>query len=178
LGLVRIPLSALHSGEHGAIGIHLLASGSGQHECLQHSKSTAMTRQSRPLQSATVSPTSPSPSSSGAGSQSWHYLQGYNGRCCACRWHKLSHRHARRRCTFPAGACTGSSSKAQCSLPRAASTVCASAHTARSTFPLAPLPPRPPEFKPIPWNTVKRFFIHVPSSRNSLPQATPWFIVL
>jgi len=60
-----------HSGDHGAIGLQLLASG--QHECLQHSKSAAATRQSTPAQS----PTSPSPSKSAAGSQSWQYPQGY-----------------------------------------------------------------------------------------------------
>jgi len=64
-----------HSGDHGAIGLQLLASG--QHECLQHSKSAAATRQSTPAHSAATSPTSPSPSKSPAGSQSWQYPQSY-----------------------------------------------------------------------------------------------------
>ncbi|KAH9980411.1 hypothetical protein BJV74DRAFT_879344 [Russula compacta] len=68
-----------HSGDHGAMGLQLLASG--QHECLQHSKSATATRQSTPAQSATMSagaasPTSPS-SAKSAGSQTWHYPQGY-----------------------------------------------------------------------------------------------------
>ncbi|KAH9961743.1 hypothetical protein BC827DRAFT_1267395 [Russula dissimulans] len=67
-----------HSGDHGAIGLQLLASG--QHECLQHSKSAAATRQSTPSHSATPagasSPIS-SPTKSVAGSQTWHYPQGY-----------------------------------------------------------------------------------------------------
>jgi len=68
-----------HSGDHGAIGLQLLASG--QHECLQHSKSAAATRQSTPSHSATPtaasSPTSPSPTKSAA-SHPWHYPQGYS----------------------------------------------------------------------------------------------------
>ncbi|KAI9453929.1 hypothetical protein F5148DRAFT_1288877 [Russula earlei] len=68
-----------HSGDHGAMGLQLLASG--QHASLQHSKSAAATRQSTPAHgSATpagaTSPTSPSPTKS-AGSQTWHYPQGY-----------------------------------------------------------------------------------------------------
>jgi len=68
-----------HSGDHGAIGLQLLASG--QHECLQHSKSAAATRQSTPSQGAATpagaaSPVSPS-SAKSAGPQSWQYPQGY-----------------------------------------------------------------------------------------------------
>ncbi|KAH9974972.1 hypothetical protein BGW80DRAFT_1487964 [Lactifluus volemus] len=64
-----------HSGDHGAIGLQLLASG--QHECLQHSKSATNTRQSTPSQSATPSQAPASPVKS-AGTQSWHYAtQGY-----------------------------------------------------------------------------------------------------
>ncbi|KAF8486446.1 hypothetical protein DFH94DRAFT_184318 [Russula ochroleuca] len=55
------------SGDHGAIGLQLLASG--QHECLQHSKSAAVTCQTTPVHSATTSPISPSPTDS-AGSRS------------------------------------------------------------------------------------------------------------
>ncbi|KAF8495940.1 hypothetical protein F5888DRAFT_1804493 [Russula emetica] len=64
-----------HSGDHGAIGLQLLASG--QHECLQHSKSAAATRQSTPSQSAATSPTSPSSPTKSAASQSWNYPHGY-----------------------------------------------------------------------------------------------------
>ncbi|KAN0118840.1 hypothetical protein V8E52_004612 [Russula decolorans] len=64
-----------HSGDHGAIGLQLLASG--QHECLQHSKSAAATRQSTPSQSAATSPTSPSSPTKSTASQSWNYPQGY-----------------------------------------------------------------------------------------------------
>jgi transcription factor SFP1 len=69
-----------HSGEHGAIGLQLLASG--QHECLQHSKSAAATRQSTPAHSASSpvgagsqSPTSPAKSPV---TQSWPYPQSYS----------------------------------------------------------------------------------------------------
>ncbi|KAH9052753.1 hypothetical protein EDB87DRAFT_346430 [Lactarius vividus] len=69
-----------HSGDHGAIGLQLLASG--QHECLQHSKSAAATRQSTPANTTTSpvgagsqSPTSPAKSPT---AQSWHYPQGYS----------------------------------------------------------------------------------------------------
>jgi transcription factor SFP1 len=68
-----------HSGDHGAIGLQLLASG--QHECLQHSKSAAATRQSTPAQGgASTTPTSPSLSSPikpTGSSQSWQYPSGY-----------------------------------------------------------------------------------------------------
>jgi hypothetical protein len=62
-----------HSGAHGAIGLELLASG--QHKWLQHSESTAATRQSIALHRATTPPTSPSPTRS-AGSQSWQQGSG------------------------------------------------------------------------------------------------------
>jgi len=68
-----------HSGDHGAIGLQLLASG--QHECLQHSKSAAATRQSTPAQGGAAttptSPTLPSPTKSTGSSQSWQYPSGY-----------------------------------------------------------------------------------------------------
>ncbi|KAI0247433.1 hypothetical protein BJV78DRAFT_1245722 [Lactifluus subvellereus] len=63
-----------HSGDHGALGLQLLASG--QHECLQHSKSATATRQSTPAHSATPSQAPSSPVKSTV-TQSWHYTQGY-----------------------------------------------------------------------------------------------------
>src|SRR6266702_3405366 len=68
-----------HSGDHGAIGLQLLASG--QHECLQHSKSAAATRQSTPVHptspvgAGSQSPMSPARSPT---AQSWHYTQSYS----------------------------------------------------------------------------------------------------
>ncbi|KAI6008780.1 hypothetical protein F5J12DRAFT_912565 [Pisolithus orientalis] len=50
-----------HSGEHGAIGLSLLASG--QHECLQHAhknSSAASSRQSTPMASGQTTPVTPS----------------------------------------------------------------------------------------------------------------------
>ncbi|KAI0300662.1 hypothetical protein B0F90DRAFT_1560351, partial [Multifurca ochricompacta] len=67
-----------HSGDHGAIGLRLLASG--QHECLQHSKSAAATRQSTPAHSATPGGAVsllPSPPAKPAAPQSWHYAASY-----------------------------------------------------------------------------------------------------
>lgn len=50
-----------HSGEHGAIGLSLLASG--QHECLQHAhknSSASSSRQSTPMASGQTTPVTPS----------------------------------------------------------------------------------------------------------------------
>ncbi|KAI9439311.1 hypothetical protein H4582DRAFT_1948408 [Lactarius indigo] len=73
-GLRTIPVTM------AAIGLQLLASG--QHECLQHSKSAAATRQSTPANNpaspvgaGSQSPTSPAKSPT---TQSWHYPQGYS----------------------------------------------------------------------------------------------------
>ncbi|OBZ73384.1 hypothetical protein A0H81_07134 [Grifola frondosa] len=50
-----------HSGDHGAIGLALLASG--QHECLQHTKSHGHSRHSTPSSSTTAPSATPSTSS-------------------------------------------------------------------------------------------------------------------